>query len=264
MNPYLEDPEMWPEFHHWLLIVLAESLGSQLRPKYRVAVERRVYQHPSMETVLICIPDVIVAHAQPPVSNGSATERVTTAVAAPPVKPFTVGLPMLEEAREIYLEVREVSTRKVVTLIELLSPKNKRAGVGRKTYLKKRLKILESDTHLIEIDLLRNGKPMPVINQSVSSHYRILVSRSERRPLADLYAFNLPDPIPAFPLPLQAGDTEPIVDLQPLLHGVYERAGLDLAIDYDRTLPPSLSPDEATWVNQWLPRSSSTQQTSNQ
>jgi hypothetical protein len=257
MNPYLEGSEMWREFHHWLLILLAEALGSQLRPKYRVAVGQRVYQYPSMETVLIGIPDVIATRSQSAVANGNVTESVvikntTTAVVAPPVKPLTVGLPMLEEAREIYLEVRQVPTKKVVALIELLSPKNKRAGMGRKIYMKKRLKILESDTHLIEIDLLRGGKHMPIVNTSVSSHYRVLVSRSERRPLADLYAFNLPDPIPPFPLPLQPGDTEPIIDLQHLLHDVYDRAGLDLAIDYHNQSALSLSPEETTWINQCL------------
>jgi hypothetical protein len=39
--------------------------------------------------------------------------------------------------------------------------------------------------------------------------------------IADLYLFNLPDMIPAFALPLRAGDAEAIGDLQGLLIGVY-------------------------------------------
>ncbi|MEQ8961940.1 MAG: DUF4058 family protein, partial [Coleofasciculus sp. C2-GNP5-27] len=27
MNPYLENPELWPEVHHWLITAIAESLN---------------------------------------------------------------------------------------------------------------------------------------------------------------------------------------------------------------------------------------------
>ncbi|HAX87440.1 MAG TPA: hypothetical protein DCY91_14550, partial [Cyanobacteria bacterium UBA11370] len=40
----------------------------------------------------------------------------------------------------------------------------------------------------------------------MESHYRILVSNSDRRPEADLYAFNLQDAIPSFLLPLRGGE----------------------------------------------------------
>ncbi|MEB3829953.1 DUF4058 family protein, partial [Phormidium sp. CCY1219] len=44
MNPYLEQPDFWPEVHHLLISLLLESLVPQLRPKYRVAIEKRVYE----------------------------------------------------------------------------------------------------------------------------------------------------------------------------------------------------------------------------
>lgn len=75
---------------------------------------------------------------------------------------------------------------------------------------------------------------------NVESHYRILVSPSEQRPQADLYAFNLPDQIPSFPMPLQAGDPEPVVDLQTLLSQVYDRAGYEVVIDYDQPPVPAI------------------------
>ncbi|MEQ8539516.1 MAG: DUF4058 family protein [Coleofasciculus sp. D1-CHI-01] len=136
--------------------------------------------------------------------------------------------------------------------IEILSPVNKRTGEGRETYLKKRQKIFGSLTHLIEIDLMRQWQPMPLLNNTIQSDYRILISRQERRPQADLYAFNLPQPIPAFPIPLRAGDREPVVDLQALLHQVDDRAGYDYTIDYSRELIPSLSEADTLWVNDLL------------
>ncbi len=96
----------------------------------------------------------------------------------------------------------------------------------------KKTAIASSPTHKIEIDLLRSYQPMLVFDNDIQASYRILVSRGNQRLLADLYLFNLPDMIPQFPLPLRAGDAEPIGDLQGLLSGVYDRAAYNFRIDY--------------------------------
>lgn len=250
MNPYLERKDLWPEVHHWLVTLLAGTLVAQLRPKYRVAIEHRVYEMVDGEVLLVGIPDVTVA-------QGSLLPQ-TTAPAAPTLtlpQPQSVAVPMPQEVREAYLEVRDVATGLVVTTIELLSPKNKQAGEGRIAYESKRLKVLGSHANLVEVDLLRAGKAMETrpAGRSPShlfeSAYQILVSRANDRPRADLYQFSLQDTIPQYVLPLRQGDTEPIVDLQALLHRVYDEAGLDLAIDYRQAPPPpQLSMEEMKWM----------------
>jgi Protein of unknown function (DUF4058) len=83
--------------------------------------------------------------------------------------------------------------------------------------------------------------------------YRIMVSRAAQRPKADLYGFNLSESIPSFPLPLKPDDVEPIVDLQAIIMGVYERAGYGDRIDYRQPVPaPSLSPSQQQWVDSLL------------
>ena len=57
-------------------------------------------------------------------------------------------------SNESYLEIREPVNGDVITAIELLSPLNKRPGSGRDKYLRKRLEIFTTYTHLVEIDLL--------------------------------------------------------------------------------------------------------------
>ncbi len=146
-----------------------------------------------------------------------------------------------EEIKERYLEVKRVETKEVVTTIEILSPINKWSGEGRTSYKTKRQRVLSSNTHLVEIDLLRGGVPLPIMETTIKSHYQILVSRSERRPQADLYAFNIQNSIPSFLLPLRTGDVEPIVDLQTILNELYDRASYDLVIDYHQEPIPSLS-----------------------
>ncbi|BAY25171.1 hypothetical protein NIES2100_49770 [Calothrix sp. NIES-2100] len=248
MNPYLEYPELWPEVHHWIITAIAESLVPQLRPKYRVAVEKRVYQVTDENSVLVGIPDVSVGRSL----TKTEAELSSVAVASSPVKPITVNVPIPEEVREGYLEVREVGTGEVVTVIEVLSPKNKRPGAGRNAYESKRQQVLGSLSHLVEIDLLRGGKPMPILGTEIPASYRILVSRCNYRPKAELYPFNLPEAIPSFLLPLRQGDTEPLLDLQALIHGVYDRAGFDLAIDYTHEPVPPLSSADGIWVDALL------------
>lgn len=248
MNPYLENPELWAECHHWMITAIAEFLVPQLRPKYRVAVEKRVYQMTDDNSVLVGIPDVAVGRSL----TTTEKELSNIAVASPPAKPVIVNRTMLEEVREGYLEVREVATGEVVTAIEVLSPKNKRSKEGRKAYESKRQQVLSSLTHLVEIDLLRSGEPMPILGHQIKSDYRILVSRSESRPKAELYPFGLQEKIPTFLLPLCPSDREPLVDLQALIHGVYDRAGFDLAIDYTCEPVPPLAEADVAWANALL------------
>jgi Protein of unknown function (DUF4058) len=248
MNPYLEHPDFWPEVHLLLIAILQESLVPQLVPKYRVAIEKRVYETKGEESLLVGIPDVSVLR-NPPVRN-PITSNV--AVAAPAIAPVPVTLPMFEEVRERYLEIVDMATKEVVTVIEVLSPANKRPGKGREMYEEKRDKVFTSCTHLVEIDLLRCWEPLPVLETHISANYRILVSRADRRPIADLYLFNIPDAIPSFPLPLRAADVEPIVDLQALLNAVYDRAGYDFTIDYSSGTVPPLSETDAVWADALL------------
>ena len=132
-------------------------------------------------------------------------------------------------------------------VVEILSPKNKRGGEGREQYLTKRQKVLHSATHLVEIDLLRTGKFMPMV-EGIASDYRILVSRANLRPEAELYPFNVRDAIPQFLLPLQLGDREPVVNLSEILRQVYQEAALDLALDYSMQPAPPLSDKDFQWV----------------
>ncbi len=247
MNPYLELPELWSEFHSRMIVAIADELDHLLSRQYRVAVEKRLYLSQAGEQVLIGIPDVAVTAM--PSSESSALQSNPRPIAV--VEPLTVELPTLEEVQEWYLEIREVSTGTVIAVLELLSPKNKRSGEGRNAYLQKRQQVLSSITHLIEIDLLRAGEPMP-IKGIARSLYRILISRSPQRPQAQLYGFGLRQPIPAFPVPLRAGEPEPLLDLQPLLHQVYDRARFELVIDYQAPLKPGLSQLDREWLQDFI------------
>ncbi|NET09550.1 MAG: DUF4058 family protein [Merismopedia sp. SIO2A8] len=242
MNPYLEQPALWHQVHNRLIIAIADVLTPQIAPKYRVSIEERVYTSVD-DKLLAGIADVAVANATPVLSS-SQTQQST---AATTTKPIVIQLPMPEEVIERFLEVKLTQSGEIVTVIEILSPKNKRSGPGRDAYQTKRRKIFQSQTSLVEIDLLRGGEPMPMLID-IDKPYRIMVSRGHCRPAADLYAVSLPEPLPEIPIPLRPDELEPLVNLQTVLNEVYERARFDLAIAYTQPLTPAISAQEKAWI----------------
>ncbi|MEO0539376.1 MAG: DUF4058 family protein [Cyanobacteria bacterium P01_A01_bin.105] len=249
MDPYLEHPRSWPNFHHRLISAIAIELGPQLRPKYRVVVKEAIYQTEGQDSILVGVPDVTVQRAR---QQKSGQVQTLSAAGVTVAQPIWVDLPMPEVVRQGYLEIREVATSEVVTVIEVLSPTNKRPGEGRRTYEAKRQVIFASATNLVEIDLLRQWPSIFQLPEQLKTHYRILVSASAQRPQASLYAFNLPDPIPAFPLPLRETESEPIINLQSLLSDIYDQSGYDLVLDYTEPPVPPLAKMDSEWLAAWL------------
>src|SRR5688572_11321974 len=169
MDPFIEG-QAWEDFHHELIAVVRESLMPRVRPRYVVRVEERIYlEHAPEEPPKVILPDVSVLRrsesAVPPQGGRSGA----TAVAIEPVIPT---MPMPEQVREAYLTVRERETMAVVTVIEVLSPKNKRrGGDGRRDYLRKREGVPESPAHLVELDLLRGGDRPPTVEPLPAGDY---------------------------------------------------------------------------------------------
>ena len=128
MDPYLEAPNLWPEVHSRLIIAIADSLAPTLLPHYYVAIEQRTYLSTPEEILLIGIPDIVVSKGGDTSASEAEVSPVTTATLDRPGQPRRVTLPETESIQERYLEIREAETHTVVTVLELLSSKNKRYG----------------------------------------------------------------------------------------------------------------------------------------
>lgn len=243
MDPYLEHPALWPDVHNSLITAMRDALAPVVAPRYYIGVESRTYLLKPDDLVFIGRPDLSVIPSQEPHQLSSRPLA--------DLDVLEVDVPMSDEVEETFLEVHDVKTGKLVTGVEVLSPINKQ-GKGRQDYEEKRQDYFRTRTNLVEIDLLRAGEPMPVIGKPIRSDYRILVSRGSRRPHAQLYAFNLRHPIPQFPLPLLPGDVEPLVNLNDILHSLYERARFDLRLDYTQPPVPPLSDENAAWAHELL------------
>ena len=157
------------------------------------------------------------------------------------------------DIHEPLIEILDAQSREVITVIEILSPSNKILGAaGRESYLRKRIEVLKSKTHLVEIDLLRVGRGFVSTGKLRGVNYSVHVSRAGRRPEGMLWKIRLPQKLPVISIPLKAGDDDVPLDLQEVFASVYDLAGFDLVIDYRGQPEPGLDENQAKWVDQLL------------
>jgi hypothetical protein len=248
MNPYLEQDDVWHDFHEDFLPRLREQLADQLGAHYIVKIDEHVYIHepPAEERTFLGRSDVFVGWRRPSPEQGAATATIPTTA------PAQVVLPTVDVERLSFLEIRDRRDRRVVTVIEVLSPTNKYSGTDREQYLGKRGHYLSSSVHLVEIDLLRGGPRMPFVGAIPECDYYAMVSRMETRPRADFWPIRLRDPLPIIPIPVREPDPDVQLDLAAALHRVYDAARYANYI-YQGTPQPGLRAEDAAWAQQFLP-----------
>jgi hypothetical protein len=250
MNPYLEQEEVWHDFHQRFCPYVAEVLGVQVRPHYVVKIDLHIYIHelPDESRRLIGRPDVGVTRS----SNVPGAVAAGTLLEEAPAQ---VTLPAVDIERVSYVEIRDRKDRQLVTVIELLSPSNKQPGSDREQYLAKRTQVLSSAVHLVELDLLRGGPRLP-LEELPACDYYAMVSRMEKRPRADIWPLQLRDRLPVIPIPLSDSHPSARLDLQAVLDHVYDAAGYEDYV-YLGEPQPRLSAEDAEWAKLLLPLRSS-------
>ncbi len=162
------------------------------------------------------------------------------------------------EMKQHYLEIREArSERRVITVIEFVSPTNKCPGDGLDQYLRKRQECRDRGINVVEVDLTRAGDrslimPLDCLIRNDHATYRAWGTCAGE--LKKGWAFRLPltQRLPALPIPLRPTDHDVLLDLQPLIDQIYERGRYAEDIDYSEPLRPQLSPEEAEWAAKLL------------
>lgn len=246
MNPYLERETVWSDFHVEFCKAIKKALVPQVHPHFIVKFNEHIYIREVLEEPrrLIGLADVSVARKTENDVNGGSVGLLEA-----PLKVRIAGV--LEEERIPFLEIFDKEANTLVAVIEMLSPTNKKIGKDREQFLYKRLQILNSDVHYVEIDLLRGGPRLPVEDMPDCDYY-VLVSRAQRRPEMGLWPLTLRQPLPVIPIPLSETRPEARIDLQALLHQIYDEAGY---ADYIYSGPPrpALRADDAEWAKQFSP-----------
>jgi hypothetical protein len=244
MNPYFEQAAHWLDFHTEYLSAVRRLLAPQVAPKYIVQLEEHVYIHDLPFEPRRRLGNADLSLVEPgPGARAPGGPAVLEA-------PSEVWLPQQEVEEVPFLEVRDRLGRELVTVIELLSPSNKRPGEDREQYLAKRRALLRSTAHLVEVDLLRGWAPMPQEGRPVCD-YSVMVSRAETRRAADFWPIRLRERLPMIPIPLRPPDDAVPVDLQEALHRAYDGPGYEHFI-YGGTPEPPLSAEDAEWARQYV------------
>lgn len=249
MNPYLEQASVWEDFHQAMVTEIRESLALQVRPNFFVKLEERVFIHePSSEERIRLLgkPDVSLFNSPFPNRQSVAVassipERLSAIIAT---------IPDVEVEKHAYIEIRDRHNRQLVTMIELLSPTNKRHGPDREQYLMKRSVLMCSPVSIVEIDLLRGGPRLP-ISGLPTCDYCVMVCRPSMRPNVEAWPIQLRDELPIIPIPLNQDFPDAKLDLQVLLNRVYDAAGYEDYV-YESQPEPMLSETDAAWVSSFV------------
>jgi hypothetical protein len=246
MNPYLE--QRWDGVHSRLLIYIADQLQERLpadlvaRTEEQLAIEEGRDQKGSLR------PDVKIM--EPGELREPAAVYGEEAIAEP-------VLVMLEPEVDRWGEIREAGGR-LVTVIEVLSPTNK-SGEGQIAYRRRQRAHISGGVNLVEGDLLRKGEhvlaaPLSNIPDWEAKPYRVCVFRAAQPDQAVVYAFGLREPLRPFRVPLRPKDKDVLLHLHPLVDQCFERGGY-WALDYRRELKPTLTPEDAAWMDELLRKS---------
>jgi hypothetical protein len=219
MNPYIERASVWHDFHESFMPLVREILTAQVVPRYFVRIDEQMFIHElsSEERRYIGRGDILLPALSTP-------ERATNATSAVLDAPAEVRIPEMDTESLSFLEIRDRDNHELVTVVELLSPTNKYAGPDREQYLAKARQLQRSKVHFVEIDLLRGGPRMPWLDMP-ECDYCVVVSPVEKRPKADFWPIQLRDRLPEIPIPLRGGDPPAHLDLQQVLHRIYDAAG---------------------------------------
>ncbi|MEK7276569.1 MAG: DUF4058 family protein [Chloroflexota bacterium] len=250
MDPYIEQSEVWRDFHNNMASEIQGRLNELIHPRYYASLEVfTTYEDTEMGISRRGRPDVGVLAVR-------ETQTVYEAQALAAAEPVEIRVPFGDVLKLFTVEIRTASERRLVTSIEILSPVNKQRGhEAHEGYLRKRRAILESDVHLIEIDLLRGGERPPLLDPVPPAPYYITLSRAERRPVATVWPVLLRNKLPVVPVPLLEPDPDVALDLGAAMTAVYKRGAYAVRIDYNALPPPPpLSPEEQTWAEMILKR----------
>jgi hypothetical protein len=214
MDPYLEEDVLWPVFHHQIVTCLYQILLPGLVDRYRARINQRHY---------------------------CAEQALFTSIAR-------------EEHHEEYIEVRQRSDGRLITLVDVVSPANKLTVAGRASYLDKRREGRSANANLVEIDLVLQGQPTLEYSRDglPDWDYAVTVTRSALPERYEIYTATLQKRLPRFRLPLASDDRDTVLDLHTAFTRCYDQGGFATRIDYRREPPVPLGEEARRWIDDLL------------
>lgn len=210
MDPFLEDEKLWPAFHHQLIGSLFQILLPNLVDRYRARIGQRQY----------------------------LTEM-----------PLFTSI-IREEHAEEFIEVRQRTDGRLITLVDVVSPTNKLNPCGRQAYLDKRREARVQNASIVEVDLVMQGQPMLDYSRDglPDWDYAVTVTRSTQPERYEIYTSTIQKRLPRFKLPLAVDDRDTVVDLQAAFARCYDQGGFGGNVDYRKDPPVVAADEDRRWI----------------
>ena len=214
MDPYLEDEKRWPTFQPLLVHALYQMLLPGLMDRYRARVGERDY---------------------------ASEEALFTSI-------------IRQEHKEAFIEVRQRSDGRLITLIEVVSPANKITTKGRGVYADRRAEVKKMNAHVVEIDLVLQGQTLieGAKDSAPTWDYAVVVTRWTHPDRYEIYSATLPKRLPRFRVPLASDDRDTVLDLQAAVTRAYDQGDFAKLLDYTRDPATRLSDENRRWLNERL------------
>lgn len=242
MDPYIES-WIWGSFHGSLCQAIHDQLNTHLPKRFIASTDLYVWRIDNTDRLLLGEPDVFVADKFP---SPAGTSVATIAA------PVTTILPGVVR-KQRYVKIVDPEARRVVAVIEILSPSNKTVGEDGQAYRLKREEYIAGGISLIEIDLLRSGQRPPLGDPAPPvSDYYVLVHRGWESNRLGIWPISVRDPLPPIPIPLDEDVPDDVLDLRSCLDRVYESGRYAEQLNYTKPPRPPLREPDATWARELL------------
>lgn len=253
MDPFLE--RYWDILHNRLCPLAADAINEHLGDEYVADANARVIVQDSGLVRRRIEPDVRILDDEIVPSADTTAPASPTALAVPTLSVQFADEPM----RQPFVEILTVEGDQVVTIIEFISPTNKRPGPGQDLYEQKQRECLESGVNLVEIDLTRAGRRRFVgerllerVKSPPERHvYEAGVLAVAPAARFSLYPLPITSPLSRLGVPVTRDFVVPL-DLQAVLDRAYELCRFGRRLDYASDLHPPLPADLAAWADKLL------------
>ena len=213
MHPTLEQPRYFPDLHASLNVYIRDWLAPRLPERYSISVERGLSMTDPSGASKQYRPDARIDRVESP-----ETPYADASVVQPPS--FTVDVPNQPQR---YVAIRD-GDQQLVTTIEILSPANK-TGDGYEDFRRKQEALARQEVHLVEIDLLTEGKRRWRDARVDQADYVITVQRATSE-IANVWATALGEALPTIPIPLRHPDADVPLPLERILQEYLTKSGL--------------------------------------
>ena len=243
MDPYLESPPLWTDFHSRFINAWCETLADSLPGDFEASLGERVYlveQDPDSRKLIY--PDVALVEKE-----ANARRSREAAAGATMLEPVTLPVIIPEGPREAFIEILHRPDSSLVAVLELLSPANKEQP-GRTEYMLKRHALLYQNVHLVELDLLMGGRRLATPQPLPKGDYHYLVHRGEERPNCQVYSWHLSQPLPRLPVPLRSPHPDLAFELAAVFTTAYDRGRFLRRVGYGGPCPAPLDEAQRSWV----------------